>query len=264
VRLTWLSDIHMNFVADAVIDAFCCAVNQTLCDAVLIGGDVGEADSVHGYLLRLARKLDRPIYCVLGNHDFYGGEITEVRVAAKNLKRADGRIRWLPADGVVVLTGTTALVGHDGWADGRHADFLASTFRFADYELIDDLVGLDKIELQQRLMQLDEAARHVRSTLGEAVRWASEVVLLTHVPPFAEASWYQGRLSNDNSMPHFSCKAVGDTITEVMSKYPRTKLTVLCGHTHGGGECDPLPNVHVITGAARYGQPRVQRAIKVE
>ena len=264
MRLTWLTDIHLNFVADEVIDALCRTVDQTLCDAVLVGGDIGEADSVHGYLLRLARVLRLPIYFVLGNHDFYGGEIAEVRESVARLKRADARIRWLPAESVVALTETTALIGHDGWADGRHADFMASTFQLADYELIVDLAGLDKIELHERVMALgDEAAAHVRTTLVEAVRWAREVVLLTHVPPFREASWHQGRLSNDNAMPHFSCKAVGDVITEVMTQHPRTRLTVLCGHTHGGGECSPLPNVHVITGAARYFDPRVQRTIEV-
>ena len=264
MKLAWLNDIHLNFVSDDKIEVLCRAVDQTLCDAVAIGGDIGEADSVQGYLLQLARRLDRPVYFVLGNHDFYEGEIAEVRRSVASLRLADARIRWLPAEGVVSLTGTAALIGHDGWADGRYADFMESGFRVADHDLIADLAGLDKHELFDKVRELgDEAARYIREALTEAVGWASEIILLTHVSPFREASWYQGRISDDDALPHFSCKVMGDVITAIMARQPRAKLTVLCGHTHGGGEYSPLPNVHVITGAASYGYPAVQRTIEV-
>ena len=48
-------------------------------DAVLLGGDIGEAPSLKGYLLGLEDHLERPIYFVLGNHDFYQGSIADVR-----------------------------------------------------------------------------------------------------------------------------------------------------------------------------------------
>jgi hypothetical protein len=70
----------------------------------------------------------------------------------------------------------------------------------------------------------------VRATLAEAVGWASEVVLLTHVPPFREASWYQGRISDDDALPHFSCKVIGDALNEAMARHPGTRLTVLWAH----------------------------------
>jgi hypothetical protein len=41
------------------------------------------------------------------------------------------------------------------------------------------------------------------------------------------------------------------------------QLTVLCGHTRGGGEAEILPNLRVLTGGARYGNPAVQRVIGV-
>lgn len=37
-----------------------------------------------------------------------------------------------------------------------------------------------------------------------------------HVPPFREASWHQGRISDDDWLPHFTCKAVGDVLREAM------------------------------------------------
>ena len=41
------------------------------------------------------------------------------------------------------------------------------------------------------------------------------------------------------------------------------KLTVYCGHTHSSGICEPLPNVTIYTGAAKYGVPVVQKVIEL-
>jgi predicted MPP superfamily phosphohydrolase len=39
---------------------------------------------------------------------------------------------------------------------------------------------------------------------------------------------------------------------------------MLCGHTHGGGEAEMLPNLRVLTGPATYGRPEVQRVVEAE
>src|SRR5215213_9460740 len=87
------------------------------------------------------------------------------------------------------------------------------------------------------------------------------IILATHVPPFREACWHQGKISDGDWLPHFTCKAVGDVLLEIMKENPDHKLTVLCGHTHGGGEAQVLPNLKVLTGAARYGRPALQNVI---
>ena len=45
---------------------------------------------------------------------------------------------------------------------------------------------------------------------------------------------------------------------------PDQQLTALCGHTHGDGETQVLPNLLAITGGATYGRPVVQRVFDVE
>ena len=65
-------------------------------------------------------------------------------------------------------------------------------------------------------------------------------------------------------LPHFACKAVGDVLTRIMQAHPQSKLTVFCGHTHGGGEIRVSDNLRVLTGEARYGQPKVERILEVE
>ena len=81
------------------------------------------------------------------------------------------------------------------------------------------------------------------------------------MPPFREACIYEGKISNDDWLPHFSCKAVGDVLRDIMSQHPQRNLTVLCGHTHGSGTADILPNLRVHTGAAVYGEPAIQKPL---
>ncbi len=100
--------------------------------------------------------------------------------------------------------------------------------------------------------------------LPDALARFRHVIVLTHVPPFRESCWHEGKVSDDNWLPFFACKAVGDALREAMAAAPDRQMTVLCGHTHGSGEAQILPNLRVLTGGAVYGKPSVQRVIEVE
>jgi predicted MPP superfamily phosphohydrolase len=79
-----------------------------------------------------------------------------------------------------------------------------------------------------------------------------------------EACWHEGRISDDDWLPHFTCQAVGDVLFDAMQKHPDRQMTVLCGHTHGTGEAHMLPNLLVKTGGAEYGQPALQDELIVQ
>jgi len=263
-QLAWLTDVHFNFVDQAEFEAFCDSLADTRPDALLLGGDTGEAHSLALYLDALEIRLDCPIYFVLGNHDFYRGTIAGVRKNIGHLCLASPRLVWLARAGIVELTPNTALIGHDSWADGRLGDYWGSDVFLNDYVLIGEFMGLDARERLDRLHALgDEAAAHFRSLLPEALGRFRNLIVLTHVPPFREACWHEGRISDDNWLPHFSCKAVGDVLAEAMLAHPDRQMTVLCGHTHGAGEAQVLPNLHVLTGGAEYGRPKLQRRLAV-
>ena len=263
-RLAWLTDIHLNFLAPDAVAAFVRSLSAVEADAFVLSGDIGEAHDVDVYLEALAAELARPVYFVLGNHDFYRGSIAAVRARVQELCSAHANLRWLPDAGVVPLTDEACLVGHDGWGDGRLGDYWGSPVELNDWWLIAELAGLDKEARLTKLQALgDEAADHFRRVLPDALARFAHVVAVTHVPPFRESCWYQGRPSNDDWLPHFSCKAVGDVLVEAMRPRPDRRMTVLCGHTHGEGEADLLPNLRVLTGGATYGHPAVQRVLEV-
>ena len=89
------------------------------------------------------------------------------------------------------------------------------------------------------------------------------VIALTHVPPFKDAAWYDGRHSDDNYLPHFACKATGDVMRRIMEANPQSRLLVLCGHTHGSGEVQITDNLQILTGGAEYGHPAIQRIFDI-
>jgi predicted phosphohydrolase len=263
-RIAWLTDIHLNFLGIQQIEAFLQNVCNANPDIVLISGDIGEARSIHDYLHKLERDLQRPIYYVLGNHDFYFGSIAHVRAGMEILSESSPYLRWLPTVGVLELSPETALVGHDGWADGRCGNYERSNVMLNDYVLISEFLGLEKSARLGQMNALgDEAADYFRQVLPDALERYRHVYVVTHVPPFKESCWHNGSLSDDHFLPHFTCVAVGEALRDMMQSRPDREMTVLCGHTHGAGEAQILPNLRVITGGAEYGAPVIQRVFDV-
>lgn len=264
-KLAWLTDLHLEFVRDdATMEGLAASVRDAGPDAVLVGGDTGTAASLEHHLRWLEEALGVPVYFVLGNHDCYGGSIAGSREVAARVSSGSRSLHWLGGLGVVRLTAKTALIGHDGWADGRLGSGASSGVMLNDYLQIEELSGLDREERFRRLAALgDEAAAHFRQWLPEALANHERVIVLTHVPPFRDAAWHEGRTSDDEYLPHFASKAAGEVLLEMMASHPDRHLTVLCGHTHSPGVCQPAPNMMVKTGGARYGQPRLQEMVEI-
>src|SRR5262245_17674903 len=123
MKLAWLTDIHLNFLEDNERQKFYQEIVNTKCDGVLISGDIAEAPCLAEILTEMADYIDKPIYFVLGNHDYYRGQIKEVRDAMTALTKENENIIWLPASGIQKLDNDTLLLGQDGWADGRLGDY---------------------------------------------------------------------------------------------------------------------------------------------
>ncbi len=261
-RLAWATDVHLNFLSAGGLDTFCAALAREEPDAVLLTGDIAEAPTLEPLLSLMAAELKTPIYFVLGNHDYYRGSIPRVRAAVTALCQRSPWLSWLPAAGVVPLADDVALVGVDGWADGRLGDYVRSPVMLNDYVLIAELAGLTRGARLDRLHQLGDAeAARLAELLAEALPRHRRVIVATHVPPFKEACWHEGKISDDDWLPHFTSRAVGEVLRRTAAAHPDRTLRVLCGHTHGAGTAQILPNLRVVTGGAEYGEPRVQGVI---
>lgn len=265
MQLAWLTDIHLNFVSPPHLESFIASLRRCLADRFIITGDIGDAPRVAWYLKQLADAVQRPIYFVLGNHDYYHGSFRAVGDILARLTAEIPELIWLTRQGIIELAPGIGLVGHDSWADGRCGSYDTSPVMLNDFLLIQDLAGLKKAERLRRLNALgDAAAAHFRRHLPDALAGCRQVIVATHVPPWREACWHQGRISNDDYLPHYACQAAGDALLEIAQSAPQTETLVLCGHTHEAREAQILPNLRVLVGGAEYGMPGIQRILDLE
>ncbi len=90
-----------------------------------------------------------------------------------------------------------------------------------------------------------------------------EVIIATHIPPFPESSWHKDKPSDDNWLPYFASKAMGDVIMSFASKYRDIKFLVLCGHTHTEITVKLFDNLIIKSGNAEYYKPAIQEIISL-
>ena len=256
MRLAWITDPHFNFLPPFEARAFGQYVaRETECNAVVLTGDIAESRSLTRAAKGFGEGLVKPIYFVLGNHDYYGGSIDGTRTVARRLS---GNLRWLHSAGIVQLNRETALVGHEGWYDAQYGDAMGSRVWMSDFDLIEDFRGLTRQELVTNLRHLGrEAAQEARVDLAAAMAQYPKILMATHYPPFQNACWHEGSISNREWLPWFTCKAMGDMLLASAEEHPDREILVLCGHTHGPGKVDVLPNLKVWTGGSHYGAPEV-------
>ena len=265
MTLGWVSDVHLNFLTASGRGRFFNELSAHEVDAWMVSGDIGEADSVIGYLREFESQLPVPTYFVLGNHDFYRGSIARVSANAAGLSSSSERLVWLTDTGYVELDEGVALVGDDGWSDGRFGNPMNTPVELNDFHLISELTDHTRAELVRCLNQLgDEAAARLRRKLEAAAIRCTSVVVVTHVPPFKCACWHEGEISSPDWLPWFSCQATGAAIAGIAAAHPDTQFLVLCGHTHSGGRYSPRANVAVHTASAEYGRPTVQGVIELD
>lgn len=257
MRLAWLTDLHLPFVDH--YERFFDALAALPADALVITGDIGDADRTPAYLQTLAEHYPKPIYFVYGNHDFYHGSVAAARAEARLLCGSMPNLHYLSDGAVIELTPQTALIGHDGWADGRFGNWAMSYLELNDYYLIRDLSVRTKAERLTGIQALAaEAAAAITIGLTQAMARYAHVIVATHVPPFREVCWHAGKIGDDDGLPHFSSKVFGEAILKVAAAHPESRVTVLCGHTHSPAKAQIVPNVYAIAGEAEYGRTAVQ------
>lgn len=266
MRLAWLTDIHLNFIEVDARQKFYQEIINAQCDGVLISGDIAEAINIEAILVEMTEFIKKPIYFVLGNHDYYRGQINEVRKAITVLTESYKNIFWLPAVGLQKLDNDTFLIGQDGWADGRLGDYTNSRVVLNDSRMISDLFQakiIGKYELLEKMRHLaDEDSMRVQTDLEQAISHnPKKIIVLTHVPPFKEACMHQDKIINDDWLPYFSSKSMGDVLTKIAQDNPKINFLILCGHTHSEANYQWNDNLTVEVGKAEYYRPEIQKIV---
>jgi Icc protein len=264
VRLVWITDPHLNHVSDYDREAWFQQIASHGPNGVVISGDISEGDGVVLHLAGIADRLSIPIYFVLGNHDFYKSSIRQTRQRVVYACRQQRQLIYLTDSPPIVLGDNCYLVGEDGWGDATEGDYENSYVRLNDFRLIDEFIQSDPIGWKRRLQELgSESATRLKSKLDTLPGDASEVLVVTHVPPFRESCWYEGRTTDDHWAPFFVCGQVGNVLLKAAESNPERRIIVLCGHAHHAGIAEINENLVVHTGAAEYGKPSIEATIEL-
>ena len=264
-KITWITDPHYDFLKPVVFREHVKLLFDSEPDILLFSGDISTSDKNIEYLEYIACKLVKTkIGFVLGNHDFYKSSIKEVK---ENMKCSVDRfenLHWFDKDGALEVDKDTAIVGAGSWADCRFGNWKLSNVELNDYYYIKELKKLNKDKRKEVMQSLaQEAAETVLAQINSVIDKYKTFYVVTHVPPFASAAWYEGKMSDSNYLPHFSCKIMGDVLLCLMEKHIGKKMVVLCGHTHGNGEVQILENLKVITGGATYNVAQITKSFMI-
>ncbi|KTC86635.1 metallophosphoesterase family protein [Legionella brunensis] len=268
MRIAWLTDIHLNFLNEIHRYEFYEKIIQSQVDCLFITGDIAEAPSLSIFLFEMEKLLAKPIYFVLGNHDYFRGDISSVRNKMRHLTSERPFLNWLPAIRGVKLQEGIYLIGHDGWADGRFGDYQHSSIIMNDSQLIADLLNAYRLGKSYLLEKMQALAAYDCDELREnffriAMLKPSDVIILLHVPPFKENCLYKGEGNNEYFLPFYASQIAGDTLLEIADVYPEIKFLVLCGHVHHRSVYQPRENLIIKSGHAEYYYPRIEEIIEI-
>lgn len=270
LKLIWLTDIHLNFLEKEGRQRFYKRLAASPGKAILLSGDISEAPTLVQTLQEMAVAVNKPIYFVLGNHDYYHGSVSGVRKNMRILNRSVPLLRWLTALAAQPLDEQTLLAGSDTWADGRAGNYAQSSITVNDSRLIADLFQnslLGKEALLKKMQYLaGRDARALKRVLVEGIERyrPKKIILLLHVPPFEDACVYAGGPGNPDFLPFFCSHITGATLMDIAKKHPEIAFLVLCGHTHNKAEFHACPNLIVKVGAAEYNAPDIQALITLD
>ena len=277
MKITWLTDIHLNFASEDIRGELYKKISKTAPDLIIISGDIAEATSFVDYLMEMADSVQIPLYFVLGNHDYYKGVVSEVRANASHLNELHPMLHYLSSMEPVELSRHIFLVGQDGWADARAGDIQKSSLMVNDTRLIDDfqrafnsglsidegLINLTKV--MQELADIDAVA--LAEKLQKAIDLdAKNIHIVTHIPPFTASCVGEDlRLHGSDSIyPYFVSVVMGEVLTRFAKQHPEVQFAVYCGHTHDASTYSPESNLIVHCEGAKYKKPTIAREINID
>lgn len=267
-QLLWATDVHLDHVGHAsAARSFGDLLRRSYpeSEGLIVTGDIAEGRTVVETLRELGEGYGGPIYFVLGNHDYYRAHFRTVDADIEALSSRTDGLYWLRKC-PLWLDEETALVGSGGFYDARYGD-PESPLQLSDFMLIGEIFEAQDESRARMLEVLRERADSLMATLVEQARSIlgdpkiRYLLVATHVPPFAEAAWHNGRGANGTWAPYFSSKATGDALLGLAAEFPHVHFTTLCGHSHGHGTYAAAHNLTIYTGRARYGFPQVAGTI---
>ena len=256
----WLTDPHFNFLSQKKVIEFFLTLDCENLDGVFITGDISTGTQVARHLKQLSQIFRKPIYFVLGNHDFYRSSFSLVENQMVGLTKNRSNLHYITNSEPISLSPDTALIGHDGWYDAGWRSPLTNLVFIWDWFFISEFRALfsndDRLEFSRK--RAEAAAEVVRMRLRKAFENHSTVMFLTHFPPWPEADPCSHSLLERFWHPYNSSRVMAKMLEAEMLQRPEKKLIVLAGHTHDDSYVRISDNIEIRVGGAGRGNCEIK------
>lgn len=251
----FLTDLHLDRIGEDESDQLLRRIRNADFDSVIATGDISNAKNIRRHLSELATACaPRPLYFLTGNHDYHGGGFRDVEEDVDDLCKSTKNLHHLDGKRVVKLADGIGLLGHRGWPDARAGDGMETEITNPDRWSIKDFRAMDHRQTLQRMRHLGkESAGRLRNLLPLALTRFRHVLVATHVPPFDNAVYHKGKPADCQHLPHFCNLSVGLMLIGILRAFPRRRVSVLAGHSHGACSRKITGNLVVRVGASRKG-----------
>ncbi len=321
MRILHLTDVHLDHLETTMrpyvnekgqvysdpTRAFCDYYNRRIkndeIDCIILTGDISVSVHLQKHLNYLDANLKCPVYFILGNHDYYGDEAIFGGNSMQFAETFNGPVlqyltkyQDLVVDREDDKNHRIAILGTDGWFDGKYASMAESDLSMSDFfcikehkdiftaavnEAFDNKKFIPKVGEspmvsyqhqfgipEQLIQQFQKNAERFANILKLQIECAVKdnadtFVIGTHYAPYIKNSVYRGRISDKHWLPYFSCKSVGDVIIDAAETYVNKQFVVLCGHSHGEATNQVLPNLVCHTTEAKYREIYAGRIVVV-
>jgi len=262
-KYVWYTDTHLNWALPWNKFRFCKRIEAENPNGVFLTGDISHGISIKWDLDYLAKHLDIPIYFVLGNHDYHYRRMEDVHNSVRELCDKYPHLHWLTESNPISLNKKTAIIGAEGWYDARIGDpkYLKWTL---DWWVTKDFRELPNMQARiEKFRELaDNSSKLIKNKLELALQDHKYVYILTHYPPWKEATRDEGTFMERFWLPYNVNPGMGQMLEEVMAGYKKKKIIVLAGHTHTDCWIHVSKKIECKVNKAKYtGLPRNEECI---
>lgn len=265
-KIAWITDPHFDQCDITMIQDLIKEIKKNDCDAVLITGDISEKGTTGIYLQFLQRGLNKPVWFVLGNHDWYN--ISRERGTELLKTYLTNDLVLLDNVSEIKINKETCIVGAENWWDAAFGDgfgFIDGLVMNEDYQKVDLIAPQSNNKSPfERVRNLSEqCSNQIIDKLRMAFKQYNKVLLAAHVPPYKEGCVVKGMPIPNNWLNHFCDKGLGDKLKRLMFEFPDKKLKIYSGHTHGKTKVNVTHNIVLRVGKAKVGKPMIADIIEI-
>jgi Icc protein len=254
LKFLWLTDTHFDKIFPWTLFKFLRFLRKENPSGIILTGDISNGKMTCDHLSLLAQTVKCPIYFVLGNHDLHWSSIEKRYQEIRDLCKKYPNLIWMTEAGVVHINDEVAFIGTEGWYDAENGkpEYLQFTF---DWFLIDDFRKLPNMNARIEAWRdiADASATQIANSLEHAIEQKyKSIYVLTHFPPWKEATRDVGTLMEKFWLPYNCNLRLGRAIERTMSNHKKRNVTVFCGHSHTPLDIRINRNIECRVGPGHY------------